>query len=209
MTLNVQETYIPIQNQMDPSMMQLKERLTNNMIKLPTAATLKKEKPLIILDASNVAMRHGGQTYSTKGIQIVMDYFTKNGHQVISFLPEYLFRQKDPNNPLNKKRVQPDNIEYLNDLYKKHLVIQSPPQDYDDSYCIQHAKNHNAFIVTNDLFRDYLEHITDNRKRETERIWIKERCISFTFNKDEFIPNPDAAFCREFNITEYNKNKEI
>ena len=209
MTLNVQETYIPIQNQMDPSMMQLKERLTNNMIKLPTAATLKKEKPLIILDASNVAMRHGGQTYSTKGIKIVMDYFTKNGHQVISFLPEYLFRQKDPNNPLNKKRVQPDNIEYLNDLYKKHLVIQSPPQDYDDSYCIQHAKNHNAFIVTNDLFRDYLEHITDNRKRETERIWIKERCISFTFNKDEFIPNPDAAFFREFNITEYNKNKEI
>ena len=28
------------------------------------------------------------------------------------------------------------------------------------------------FIVTNDLFRDYLENITDNRKRETERIWI-------------------------------------
>ena len=113
-----------------------------------------------------------------------------------------------PNNPLNKKRVAPDNIEYLKDLLKKNLVIQSPPQDYDDSYCIQHAKNHNAYIVTNDLFRDYLENISDSRRRETERIWIKEKCISFTFFKDEFIPNPDAAFFREFNINEYNHPKD-
>jgi hypothetical protein len=35
-------------------------------------------------------------------------------------------------------------------------------------------------------------------------MWIKEKCISFTFNKDEFLPNPDAAFFREFNITEYS-----
>ena len=206
--INVKEAIVQNQNVVDPSLMQLKDRLTNNLIKLPVTVQLKKERPLIILDASNIAMKHGGQTYSTKGIQIVMDYFTKNGHEVISFLPEYLFRQKDPNNPLNKKRVAPDNIEYLKDLLKKNLVIQSPPQDYDDSYCIQHAKNHNAYIVTNDLFRDYLENISDSRRRETERIWIKEKCISFTFFKDEFIPNPDAAFFREFNINEYNHPKD-
>ena len=172
-----------------------------NIINIP----VEKKKPLIILDASNVAMRHGDQKFSTKGIQIAMDFFNKNGHDVISFLPEYFFRQKDPNSIINKKRVIPDNVEYLNELYKKHLVIQSPPQDYDDSYCIQYAKNHDSFIVTNDLFRDYLEKINDNRKRETERIWIKERSISFTFNQDEFIPNPDATFFKNYDINEYNK----
>ena len=172
-----------------------------NIINIP----VEKKKPLIILDASNIAMRHGDQKFSTKGIQIAMDFFNKNGHDVISFLPEYFFRQKDPNSIINKKRVIPDNVEYLNELYKKHLVIQSPPQDYDDSYCIQYAKTHDSFIVTNDLFRDYLEKITDNRKRETERIWIKERSISFTFNQDEFIPNPDATFFKNYDINEYNK----
>jgi ribonuclease ZC3H12 len=165
---------------------------------------------LIILDASNIAMRHGNQKFSSKGIEIVINYFQSNGHKVVSFLPEYFFRQKDPNSYLNKKRVVPDNIDYLKELNDKHLVIQSPPQDYDDSYCIQYAKTHDAFIITNDLFRDYLDNINDNRKRETERMWIKERCISFTFNQDEFIPNPDASFFKEFDVNEYNKfNKEI
>ena len=37
----------------------------------------KKEKPLIVLDASNIAMRHGERTntYSTKGIEIAIDFF--------------------------------------------------------------------------------------------------------------------------------------
>ena len=35
------------------------------------------------------------KTFSTKGIQIVMDYFIQKGHKVLSFLPEYLFRSKE------------------------------------------------------------------------------------------------------------------
>ena len=186
----------------------IKEKL--NPEKIVNINSVKKIKPLIILDASNIAMRHGNQKFSSKGIEIVINYFQNNGHKVVSFLPEYFFRQKDPNSYLNKKRVVPDNIDYLKELNDKHLVIQSPPQDYDDSYCIQYAKTHDAFIVTNDLFRDYLDNITDNRKRETERMWVKERCISFTFNQDEFIPNPDASFFKEFDVNEYNKiNREI
>ena len=186
----------------------IKEKL--NTEKIVNINSVKKIKPLIILDASNIAMRHGNQKFSSKGIEIVINYFQSNGHKVVSFLPEYFFRQKDPNSYLNKKRVVPDNIDYLKELNDKHLVIQSPPQDYDDSYCIQYAKTHDAFIVTNDLFRDYLDNITDNRKRETERMWVKERCISFTFNQDEFIPNPDASFFKEFDVNEYNKiNREI
>ena len=167
----------------------------------------KKEKPLIVLDASNIAMRHGEQKgiYSTKGIQIAIEYFTKNGHKVISFLPDYLFKEKDPNKH-GKKRVLPDNLSYLYGLVNKGLVVKSPPQDYDDSYCIQYAKAKNAFVVSNDMFRDYIENIKDKAERETEKNWRDIYCISFTFNGDEFLPNPDAPFFKQFNYQDYNKN---
>ena len=38
-------------------------------------------------------------------------------------------------------------------------------QDYDDSYCIQYAKNYDTFIVTNDLFRDYIDSIKEKIKK--------------------------------------------
>ena len=69
-------------------------------------SNIKKQKSLILLDASNIAMRHGGnKVFSTKGIEIAMQYFTMNGHRVLSFLPEYLFRNKEESNNM-KKRVK-------------------------------------------------------------------------------------------------------
>jgi len=71
-----------------------------------TNIVVKKNKALILLDASNIAMRHGGnKIYSTKGIQIAMNYFTLNGHKVLSFLPEYLFKGKDEANHYKKKVI--------------------------------------------------------------------------------------------------------
>lgn len=164
---------------------------------------VKKVKPLVLLDASNIAMRHGDKRFSTKGIKIVIEYFTSNGHQVLSFLPEYLFKVRED---IKKKNVVPDDIEYLNKLYGQKLVVQTPADAYDDSFCIQYCKEKNAFIVTNDMFRDYVDKISDNRKKESEKMWIKDRRIGFTFHEDEFIPNPDSSFFSEFNLNEYNEN---
>ena len=199
---NVNDTNT-IQNNVDKIKMQLLIKTDNSKEKK------EKEKPLIVLDASNIAMRHGEQKgiYSTKGIQIAIEFFTKNGHKVISFLPDYLFKEKDPNKH-GKKRVLPDNLSYLYGLVSKGLVVKSPPQDYDDSYCIQYAKTHDAFIVSNDMFRDYIDNIKEKAERETERNWRDVKCISFTFVGDEFLPNPDAPFFKQFgfNLQEYNKN---
>lgn len=166
---------------------------------------------MILLDASNIAMRHGDRTFSTKGIKIVLEYFIKNGHKVLAFLPEYLFRSKDSSSQstTKKKRVIPDDTDYLNKLSNQGLIIQTPAQDYDDSYCIQYCKQNNSYIVTNDLFRDYVEKIVDSRKRESERLWIIEKRISFTFIKDEFLPNPDCPFFKEFDINEYSENAKV
>ena len=198
---NVNDTNT-IQNNVDKIKMQLLIKTDNSKEKK------EKEKPLIVLDASNIAMRHGEQKgiYSTKGIQIAIEFFTKNGHKVISFLPDYLFKEKDPNKH-GKKRVLPDNLSYLYGLVSKGLVVKSPPQDYDDSYCIQYAKTHDAFIVSNDMFRDYIDNIKDKAERETEKNWRDVKCISFTFIGDEFLPNPDAPFFKQFgfNLQEYTK----
>ena len=55
-------------------------------------STQLNSKPLIVLDAQNVAMMHGrNKIFSVKGIHLAINYWQKNGHKVICFLPEYLF----------------------------------------------------------------------------------------------------------------------
>lgn len=102
------------------------------------------------MDAQNVAMRHGKNSFfSVKGIQIVVEYWQKNGHQVVCFLPDYLFSYdqvalKKKLSNLNIKEYKasqmPDNVALLNTLAAKGFIVKTPPQDYDDSYCIQYAK---------------------------------------------------------------------
>ena len=89
--------------------------------KEPKMIKVTKNKPKILLDASNIAMRHGDKTYSTKGIKIAMYYFTVNGHEVLSFLPEYLFRSKEETK--RKNQITPDDPNYLKELMKKVIKI--------------------------------------------------------------------------------------
>ncbi len=97
-----------------------------------------------------MAMRHGKNSFfSVKGIQIVVEYWQKNGHEVVCFLPDYLFSYdqvalKKKLSNLNIKEYKasqmPDNVALLNTLAAKGFIVKTPPQDYDDSYCIQYAK---------------------------------------------------------------------
>jgi hypothetical protein len=70
----------------------------------------------------------------------------------------------------------PDNVTLLQELVAKGVIIPTPPQDYDDSYCITYAKQRDAFIVTNDLFRDHLQQMPTSSAalvaaRNDERAW--------------------------------------
>lgn len=58
-----------------------------------TETSIKQDadKPLIILDAQNIAMKHGkDKVFSVKGIYLAINYWKKNGHQVVCFVPDYL-----------------------------------------------------------------------------------------------------------------------
>jgi len=97
----------------------------------------------------------------------------------------------------------PDNMPLLHALADKGFIIKTPPQDYDDSYCISYAKRFNAFIVTNDKFRDYIAKQEGSPEKIKERKWIRDHSISYTFNSNEFLPNPDSKIFHRYPYEEY------
>jgi len=51
------------------------------------------EKPLIVLDAPNIAMQHGGhKLFSTRGISLALEHYAQLGHRVIIGRPPSGYR---------------------------------------------------------------------------------------------------------------------
>ena len=86
-------------------------------------------------------------------------------------MPEYLFNYEEvgKNKRLAEMGIKntkasklPDSVAALRKMADEGVMVKTPAQDYDDSYCISYARKANAFIVTNDKFRDYMRKIEVN-----------------------------------------------
>jgi ribonuclease ZC3H12 len=83
-------------------------------------------------------------------------------------------------------------VQTLRMLKKQDVAVGVPNRDYDDSYVIQYAKDKKAYIVSGDGFKDAYSDDRLSYKRQNElREYIRSNCMTFTFIKDDFIPNPD------------------
>ena len=151
---------------------------------------------LFVVDASNVALRHGNkETFSCRGVEICLDYLGRRfpGARVALFLPDYLL---DAKKVAAKKKLggrpaeTPDDVVYLQGLQRRGVLFGTPSQDYDDAYQIEYARNHDGVIISNDLFRDAVDK-QPFMQRAAFRNWLKEHVLSFTFIGDEFCPNPE------------------
>jgi len=152
-------------------------------------------KCLVVIDAPNVAMKHGNRNFSTKGIMLCVQYYKQRGHEVVAFLPEhYVNGKKTPgvNGVTISDYYNPkvDDMNIINQLVRDEILFFTPPQDYDDSYCIEYAKQNGGIIVTNDMYRDHINQFNEPQRGRVKR-WIREHVCSFTFVKDTFLPNPD------------------
>eukprot|EP00808_Paulinella_micropora_P018302 g10239.t1 len=165
-----------------------------------------RPKPLVILDAPNIAMRHGNhKVFSTAGVQLAIEWYQRMGHPVLAFTPafhldyDYVSRRKREENIGMSVRAtkMPDNISLLLSLRDEGLLVATPAQDYDDSYCIEYAMRHGGYIVSNDRYRDHVEGVEPSR-RAAVRAWLKTHLITFAFVKDEFLPNPDFNPARPY-----------
>ena len=163
-------------------------------------------KPLIVIDGPNVAIKHGQRTrFSCRGIQLVIEYWQAAGHRTLAFVPDSYLNfdraggsKRAASLGLSDAKYVADDVPLLRTLEARGDLVVTPPQDYDDSYAIAYARDRMpACIVTNDMYRDYVE--SEGRrgrsKKEADE-WRREHLISFTFILDEFLPNPDFVFPR-------------
>ena len=134
------------------------------------------EAPLIVVDAPNVAMRHGlNEKFSCKGIQLALNYFHGAGHDVIAFLPDYYLNFERVGELRRQARLKignvrpsqiPDDVQILQDLVNRGFIVGTPSQDYDDSYCINYAKRRGGYVVSNDMYRDHVKRFETRALRE-------------------------------------------
>mmetsp|Transcript_33313 Transcript_33313/g.58435 ORF Transcript_33313/g.58435 Transcript_33313/m.58435 type:complete len:648 (-) Transcript_33313:28-1971(-) len=122
-------------------------------------------KQTVVIDGPNVAMRHGNGKFSSKGLRLAIEYFISRGFEVKAILPDpcldetsvpYLKGKRKLNYSVNSSRI-PDSVGLLKELDSQGLLIKTPAWDYDDSYCIEYARNKNATIITNDRYWDHIE----------------------------------------------------
>lgn len=91
-----------------------------------------------------------------------------------------------------KLKYIPDDVNALIQLKEKNYASGIPNWGNDDSYVIEYAKSKNGYIMTNDRFNDHINYFEfDQKQREKLKNWIRNNCISFTFIKDELMPDPD------------------
>ena len=174
---------------------------------------------LIVMDAENIAMNHGRNLFfSVKGIEIVRDFYEKQGHIVVGFVPEYCLDNRNWSSrwavikkkldagekPLDSDRYTstPDDMETMIRLQREGVITASPGRDYSDSYTIEYAKSKNGIIITNDRYNDAKMQITDLEKRKITERWFRNHVITYSFVGDDFIPNPDYEPPDFFEISE-------
>ena len=161
-------------------------------------------RPLVVVDGPNAAIKHGQRAkFSSRGIQLVLEYWQQRGHRALAFVPEHHLNFERVGSSkraaalgLADAKHVADDVPLLRALEKKGEVVVTPSQDYDDAYCIAYARAHPpACIVTNDMYRDYVESegSRGRSKKEAEE-WRRHHLISFTFLVDEFLPNPEFVF---------------
>lgn len=156
-----------------------------------TFEEVKQTKQLVVVDGPNIAVRHGNGGFSCKGLRIVLNYYVRKGFDVKIVVPEQ-YLQEDRAEELKfrgaKNNKIPIGLPILQELDAHRHLIKTPPMDYDDSYCLQYAKDKNAIVVSNDRFWDHI------KKHPEAKTWVREHTCSFTFAGDDFIPNPDFSF---------------
>ena len=144
----------------------------------------------IVIDGSNVAMRHGGGFwFSVKGIQIVINYFKSRGHtKIVAFVPQ-----------IRSEYGQSSDAKLLESLRSEGLVVFTPSNEvdqvsnysgktnkitrnsYDDTFILDYAAAHGGVVVTRDNFRDLA-----NKKPEWNEV-IENRILMQTFVGDDLI----------------------
>lgn len=198
---------------------------------------LGTKMPLVVLDGANVAHHYsqamagldqsslsvaktGKPEPDAQGIQVATDHFLQAGLRVLIVLPQYWFKAKPRSGDRSissNALMETPQLEILNDLKIKGLIVASPPTDDDDAYALTIARREEmrslskrngegpGFVLSNDMFRDAQDRDSSGLLRQWLRNGRHDTVgpgrISYTFGDMgtmndrgerilDFIPNP-------------------
>ncbi|VVC43700.1 Ribonuclease Zc3h12a-like, NYN domain [Cinara cedri] len=164
------QNYIQIEKKRQPSLKKI--NLAN-----------RKLRPIAI-DGLNIGYKHGGGgTFSPKGIELCVEFFTKRGHKdILAFLPEH--RQGPPGSDMHT---------IINKLDKKGHICFTPSRKvqnkrmtcYDDRIILDYANKCGAVVISNDYYRDLYD------ENEEFKHIIENRQVMITFARDEILVPED------------------
>ncbi|KAK7078168.1 hypothetical protein SK128_017920, partial [Halocaridina rubra] len=144
-------------------------------------------KPIII-DGSNVAMRHGNKTvFSCRGLRICVDWFRARGHTEITvFVPSWRKEAPRWDTPIKDQEI-------LLELEQENVLVFTPSRvcggkrivSYDDRYILNEAVATGGIVVSNDNYRDLAAESQAFRKV------IEESLLMYSWVNGRFVPPDD------------------
>ncbi|XP_066958789.1 probable ribonuclease ZC3H12B isoform X2 [Macrobrachium rosenbergii] len=144
-------------------------------------------KPIII-DGSNVAMRHGNKTvFSCRGLRICVDWFRARGHNEITvFVPAWRKEAPRWDTPITDQEI-------LLDLEQENVLVFTPSRvcggkrivSYDDRYILNEAVETGGVVVSNDNYRDLAAESPAFRKV------VEESLLMYSWVNGRFVPPDD------------------
>ncbi|XP_052769695.1 uncharacterized protein LOC128209624 [Mya arenaria] len=159
---------------------------------LPTSSSSMKEQRnlrYIVIDGSNVAMGHGGNSkeFSCMGIRLAVEYFRNRRHRDITvFLPQWRKCRPPPGVSVTHRHE-------LDRLEEEGFLVYTPSRrignklvaSYDDRFIVELAEREDGVIVSNDQYRDL------QLEKNSWRRVIETRLLMFTFVRDHFMVPED------------------
>lgn len=144
-------------------------------------------KPIII-DGSNVAMRHGNKTvFSCRGLRICVDWFRVRGHAEITvFVPAWRKEAPRWDTPITDQEI-------LLELEQENVLVFTPSRvcggkrivSYDDRYILKEAVATGGIVVSNDNYRDLAAESPAFRKV------VEESLLMYSWVNGRFVPPDD------------------
>lgn len=147
-----------------------------------TSSATRKLRPIVI-DGLNIGHAHGSGTFSGKGIELCIQFFTDLGHNdITAFIPQH--RQGPPGSESNT---------ILNKLVKKGQICYTPSRKvqnlrmtcHDDRIILNYAHQCGGVVVSNDNYRDLYE------ESDAFKEIIENRQVMVTFVRDQIIVPED------------------
>ena len=150
-------------------------------------------KLLVVLDCANIGWNYGkSELFNVHGLELVLDYFLKVSIlcKVVAFIPSSYVRYRPSDGTRSNAKMMTEDIDKLESMIKECRISIVPAGDDDDAYILSYAREHQGYILSNDLYNNHLASIENKHVRDIIRNYLNEFRIGYTFVNEAFILTP-------------------